>query len=261
MRVSDTSQAGGKKYGYNLTIANPEPSFELYVSPAAVTAAAGSAVPLTFYAIRHEGFTGEIKIEMPDAPPGFSLLGGTVPPDKNLVKAVMKSGRSSAQISFEAKGQAERKTLSTRVVPVDDWEQAFIWHHLLPTAAFNVTVVNTRVAGLTPQFELKSETPLTLGTSDKAVVVFSIPSTGEADLLNYRLLHGPDGLRLEQSAVGFDFLELTFIAEKPISESGSLIVEMLETRTVNRGGVREVQVSKGVLPPVEFLGTTKNNGL
>ena len=57
-----------------MRISAPRPDFELRVMPSSLNVRAGTAVPLTVYALRRDGFAGEIALALKDAAAG--LLAG-----------------------------------------------------------------------------------------------------------------------------------------------------------------------------------------
>ena len=66
---------------YRLRISPPQARFRVCGSclPAWSTRLTGTIVPITVYALRRDGFDGEIALALKDAPPGFTLSGGRVP--------------------------------------------------------------------------------------------------------------------------------------------------------------------------------------
>ena len=69
--LGDTQGKGGPDYAYRLRISHPQPDFELRVTPSSINARAGATVPVTVYALRRDGFSGEIALKLKDAPAGF----------------------------------------------------------------------------------------------------------------------------------------------------------------------------------------------
>ncbi len=79
IHVGDTQKKGGKGYAYRLRVSALRPDFDLRVVPSGINARPGSVVPITVYALRHDGFQEDIRIELLSPPPGFELSGGWVP--------------------------------------------------------------------------------------------------------------------------------------------------------------------------------------
>ena len=71
LHLGDAQRKGGPDYAYRLRISHPQPDFELRVAPSSINARAGATVPITVYALRRDGFSGEIDLKLKDAPAGF----------------------------------------------------------------------------------------------------------------------------------------------------------------------------------------------
>ena len=74
--LGDAQHKGGPEYAYRLRISEPRPDFALRVVPSSINVRAGASVPITVYALRKDGFSGEIALALKDAPKGFTLSGG-----------------------------------------------------------------------------------------------------------------------------------------------------------------------------------------
>ena len=93
--LGDTQQKGGPEYAYRLRIAPPQPDFDLRITPSAINSGAGMAVPVTVYALRKDGFTGEISLALKDAPRGFVLTGGVIPAGQDEARVTLTAGPTS----------------------------------------------------------------------------------------------------------------------------------------------------------------------
>ena len=145
IHISDAQTKGGEAYGYRLRISPPRPDFELRVVPSSINARAGATVPITVYALRKDGFAGDITVTLKDAPNGFTLRGNRVPADKDQVNLALSvpAGPIKEAISLSLEGRAEiqDQEVVRPAVPADDMEQAFIYHHLVPAKELKVAVI------------------------------------------------------------------------------------------------------------------------
>ena len=176
LHVCDAQHKGGEAYGYRLRISPPMPDFELRVVPSTINARAGATVPLTVYALRKDGFSGEIALALKDAPApispsqqpgpqsgsgllhavreeaqpnkigaGFALSGGRVPADKDEVKLTLKAPPTSTKepvsLCLEGRAVIEGRELVRLAVPADDIMQAFFYRHLVPAKDLKVAVI------------------------------------------------------------------------------------------------------------------------
>ena len=80
LHLGDTQGKGGPDYAYRLRISRPQPDFALRVVPSSINARAGATVPVTVYALRRDGFAGEIALKLKDAPSGFILAAASFRP-------------------------------------------------------------------------------------------------------------------------------------------------------------------------------------
>ena len=71
LHLGDTQGKGGPDYAYRLRISRPQPDFALRMVPSSINARAGATVPVTVYALRRDGFAGDIVLKLKDAPSGF----------------------------------------------------------------------------------------------------------------------------------------------------------------------------------------------
>lgn len=94
VRISDVRGQSGKSYSYRLTIAEPEPSFTLAVSPSSPNVPLGGRVPVTISANRLSGFDGVIDVRVKDLPPGIQGTPGTILPGQNAVTITISASDS-----------------------------------------------------------------------------------------------------------------------------------------------------------------------
>jgi hypothetical protein len=262
VRVSDTAQKGGPEFGYDLKIDTSRPTAELYVSPAAIQCFPGQSVPITFHAVRHEGFDKEIKVDLIGSAAGFELDSAVIPAGQDQVTAVLTvpGSESESVVVFEGNG-------SIPVVPADDWEQAFLWHHLVPTDLFQVSVVQTplrRAAssqgsgssrfaqGPLMEFERVRSGPVEFRPNRQVCVRFTSSRVLDEQTFSFRILEGPPGVRIDESRIKGREIELMLASDRRIEQSGNLIIEVIMKRTFNREAAREVQLSIGTLPAVTY---------
>lgn len=145
LHIGDAQHKGGAAYGYRLRISPPRPDFELRLVPAGINARAGASVPITVYALRKDGFTGDITLSLKDAPNGFTLSGTRVPADKDQVRLTLRVPRmpTTEPISLRLEGRAQigGRRIVRPAVPAEDMMQAFIYRHLVPAKELKVAVI------------------------------------------------------------------------------------------------------------------------
>jgi hypothetical protein len=138
--LGDLCNAGGKTYVYRLRISPPQPRFTVYATPAEYRIAPGGSVPLEIFVKREDGFKGEITLEVQDPANGFTVTHGDIPPDKERdacsIRVPKKLSKKPVFLNLVAIGKVDGKVYRQRVIPVTDWEQAFLYHHLVPAESF-----------------------------------------------------------------------------------------------------------------------------
>jgi hypothetical protein len=261
VRVFDTVQKGGPEFGYDLIIDRARPTADLYVTPAYIQCFPGQNVPITFHAVRRDGFDKEIEIDLIGLSSGFELDSAVIPAGQDQVTAVLTVPGSEHEgvIVFEGNGNIP-------VIPADDWEQAFIWHHLVPADFVQVSVVQSPMRRAAQGFGMSSSRSM-----DGALIEFERDRRGSIDLkpnrqvrerfsssralddetFSFRILEGPPGVRIDHSEIDGKYIELTLGADSEIEAAGNLIIEVLMKRTFNRNdNAREVTLSAGTLPVI-----------
>lgn len=145
LNLRDTQHKGGPEFGYRLRISPPMPDFALRAVPSTINARAGSKIPVTVYALRKDGFTGEIAVSLKNPPPGFILTDGKVPAKEDKVKLTLTAPAEASpnpiSIEFEGRASIDGKEIVRAAVPADDRMQAFEYRHLVPSQEMCASVV------------------------------------------------------------------------------------------------------------------------
>jgi hypothetical protein len=136
VHLADTQRQGGMNHAYRLRISAPRPDFELRLAPASLNARPGTTLPLMVYALRKDGFAGDIQLAIKDAPKGFVLDGAWVPAGQDQVRLTLTvpANLSRKPYPLELVGHAvlDGVEVTRQVVPSEDMMQAFFYRHLVP---------------------------------------------------------------------------------------------------------------------------------
>jgi hypothetical protein len=169
VQMSDAQRHGGPDYGYRLYLRAPQPDFALRVTPSSLVVPTGRAALITVYAIRKDGFTGDIQVTLADAPPGFSLSGGTIPASRDHIDMTLTAPQQQldqpAVVRLAGAAQIDGATVSHPAVPADDRMQAFAYHHLVPAQDLLVDLTGPRRAALNLQLVQTAPLRLPVGGS------------------------------------------------------------------------------------------------
>ncbi len=135
VHLGDAQHQGGEEYAYRLRIGPPRPDFELRVVPSSINARSGAMVPIRVYALRHDGFSGDIALALKDAPAGFSLAGARIPAGEDQVRVTLTvaaaTGKGPIALHLEGRATIGGRAVLRQAVPADDMMQAFAYRHLV----------------------------------------------------------------------------------------------------------------------------------
>jgi hypothetical protein len=260
VELTDAQAQGGPEYAYRLRISDPLPDFALRVSPSGINARPGSTVPVTVYALRRDGFAGDISLAVKGA--GLILNGGHILAGQDKVRATLTFPQAleSKTVDVEIEGHAliNGYDIVRQAVPVDDMIQAFMYHHMVPARELVALVSGTNrpravVSLMTPQ-------PLILKIGGTSQMVYS--ADGHAPFLlaqpQFRLSDPPEGISIQSVSPAPNGTAITFKADpaklKP-GLKGNLIVEAFTERTppaVNGKTPEKTKWTLGILPAVPF---------
>ena len=146
VHLSDSQHKGGDAYAYRLRISEPQSDFALRVVPSRAVMRGKDGASLTVYAIRKDGFTGTIKLDVKDADSGFTLQGPALVGTQCLARVTLKSSvvETEEPVVVTIQGVASNGTqrIVRQAVPAEDRMQAFLWRHLAPAQNFCAYVYN-----------------------------------------------------------------------------------------------------------------------
>ncbi|MBI3279746.1 MAG: PPC domain-containing protein [Acidobacteria bacterium] len=261
LRLADIQGKGGREYSYRLRISRPEPDFQLRVVPASVSARPGATVPITVYALRKDGFTGDIALRLNDAPRGFALSGGWVPGQQEKVRLTLSVPESQSEspfrLSLEGYATIQGREVRRPAVPAEDMMQAFAYQHLVPAQEWLVQVAGpprTR-----RPWKISSGHPVKLPAGGAAPVRLSLPVARFASQLRLSLSEPPEGIAIESVSRAWDGFSILLRADaakvKP-GLKGNLIVEaFVERAATGRDGSKRTAARRqplGTLPAIPF---------
>jgi hypothetical protein len=256
LQLGDNQGQGGAEYAYRLRIGAPQPDFELRVTPASLTPGWGASAPFAVYALRRDGFQGEIALRLKDAPAGFSISGGRVPAGLEQVRLTLSAppGRAGEHFRLTLEGHAVIRGREVRrmAVPAEDMTQAFAYHHLVPAADW---MVGLAVAGRAAiPWKVSPDRPVQLAPGGTAAVRVSVPARRPAGQMEFALNGPPEGIALERVTPLPGGVEILLRAEagkvKP-GLKGNLILDAFFVPAAGAPG-RPRRQALGVLPAVPF---------
>lgn len=144
IHIGDTTRKGGEEYAYRLRLSEPRPDFALRVIPSGLGIRGESAGALRVYAIRKDGFAGDIQVSLKDPPQGLSSSPVILRANQEMVtlgiKATIKDSGGAVALKIEGRAKIGDQEIVHEAVPAEDKMQAFLWRHLLPVSDLMVRV-------------------------------------------------------------------------------------------------------------------------
>ena len=181
LQLTDAQRKSGSEYAYRLRISRPMPDFELRVTPSSVGARAGQATPLAVYALRRDGFAGDISLALVDAPAGFGLDGALIPAGQDRVDLTLSAPARAADapvhLSIEGRATVAGREVRHLATAAEDQMQAFAYHHLVPSQDLLVQVTAPRQ----PTAQWKAAGPVRLPMSGVAEVKVQVSAAAHGE--------------------------------------------------------------------------------
>ncbi|MCX6907787.1 MAG: PPC domain-containing protein [Verrucomicrobia bacterium] len=155
VHLGSADRAGGEEYAYRLRISEPQPDFALRVAPSSAGfRSSGGSSSVSVFAIRKDGFEGDITLGLKDAPKGFSSYGATIVSTQRMAQLSLSTSLDSTEepvsLSIEGRATINGRQVAREAEPCEDRMQAFLWTHLVPAKEF-VASVNGNPDAATPR--------------------------------------------------------------------------------------------------------------
>lgn len=259
VHLADAQQKGGPGYSYRLRLSPPQPNFALRVVPSTINIRANATVLVTVYALRKDGFSDAIAVELKDAPPGFVLTGGNIPANQDKVQCTLTAPatptKTPVSLRLEGRVTIQGKMLVRPAVPAEDMTQAFAYRHLVPSDDLLVAVTG-RFAPDSPA-KILSATPVKIPMQGTVRVRFSTPRYSSFDTTQIRLADPPAGITLKEVSWLRNGLELVIESDAATVKpglQGNLIATFVAEDPTPPGAPRinPKRVPLGCLPAIPF---------
>ena len=259
LHLADAQHKGGEAYAYRLRVGPLQPDFALRVVPSSLNVAAGATIPLTVHALRRDGYAGPIRLKLRDAPQGFVLNGGWMPPDcDELVLTLTAPADVPAypvRLSLEGRAEIEEREVRHLAVPAEDMMQAFLNRHLVPAHDLLVAITERRQG--TPPLRLLDTETVRLPRGGTAEVKLRGPRKPPRGEIQLELRDAPAGISIQElRPLGPEtgFVLHADAEQVPSGWKGNLLVEVFIERPVTgKDGAqtdKTRRASLGVLPAI-----------
>ncbi len=258
--LGDTQGKGGADYAYRLRISRPQPDYELRVVPSGINARAGATVPVTVYALRRDGFAGDIALKLKDAPEGLRMSGGIIPGGADSVRLTLTMPprpEGPRSLALEGRATIAGREVRRAGVPAEDMMQAFYYHHLVPAKDWLVAVTGVPRPNARDAFKIETETAIKLPRGGTAPVRVLLNAPRLATALRLELNQPPEGIAIqavEPVRDGVSILLRADPAKVKAGLKGNLIVDAYMERanpaTTPQAAQRRAPL--GTLPAIPF---------
>ena len=263
LHLGDAQQKGGPEYAYRLRISPPRPDFALRVVPSSISAAGGMTVPITVYALRKDGFSGDIALALKDAPRGFQLSGARVPADEDQVRLTLtvppQPQREPLTLHLEGRAIIQGREIRRAAVPADDMMQAFAYRHLVPAADLKVVIPRRGALRFPARILGEPSLKLRAGETVRLPVQLQMPLNNPFEKIQFELSAPPEGIGIKEVSQAQDGMEIVLECDamkvKP-GLKGNLIVNIIGVRVPPAGNARgpaaRQRIPLGTLPAIPF---------
>ena len=258
--LGDAQQKGGAEYAYRLRVSAPRPDFDLRVAPSAINVLVGANVPITVYALRRDGFSGDIALTLKDAPRGYTLSGGLVPAGRDKVRLTLtvppRPQREPLSISLVGHAMIQGREVVRPAAPADDMMQAFAYRHLVPAEDLRVMATG-RGAAQAPR--ILGAQPVIIPAGGTARIRVAMPTIRLFEKVQFELSEPPDGISVREVLPGRQGAEIVLQCDGEKAKpglKGNLIVNVSGERAPPPGNEKAQaarrRIPLGTLPAIPF---------
>jgi hypothetical protein len=263
IHLTDTQGRGGPEFGYRLRLSEPQPDYELRIIPSSISLRTGMSAAVTVCALRRDGFTNSINLELKDAPQGFSMSGARISEgqDKSqfTLKAPTEATGAPTSLVIEGHALIAGRLVTHQAVPAEDMMQAFIYRHLVPAVQFAVMVAGPNRPFMRDAFTILSALPVKLSPGGSAHVRVRTPGNF-CERFNLELNNAPDGISLDSVSPipgGVEMLVTCDAAKVKAGAGGNLICDVIPKRpsggtSEKKNGLRPRRGFESTLPAIPF---------
>lgn len=275
LHLADIQGKAGPEYAYRLRVSEPMPDFELIIAPSGINVRAGQTVPIAVYAVRKDGFAGEIELSLKDAPSGFVLGSPKIQDGQDRANLTLTAPRTAQKqpVSLNLLGKAtvQGRQIVRKAVPAEDMMQAFAYRHLVPASDLLVAFygpANSRGG----TFTVLSKSPVKIPAGGTAKIEVEMPKLISPSEVNFELSDPPDGLSIGEITPTKAGVEIVLHSDATIIASGikgTLIFSVVLEKSVtppaaskpasqpatspaNSASVQKRRIPVGVLPAIGF---------
>jgi hypothetical protein len=258
VQLCDAEEHGGEAYAYRLRLSAPRPDFALRVTPSSINVRAGRAAPICVYALREDGFAGQIEVALKNPPAGFAVTGGRLLAGRDCTHMTLSAPQAWIKAPFvlELEGRAviDGQTVTRRVVPAEDMMQAFAYRHLVPAQQLMAKVTPSPAYLPTLSVASGAVTIPAGGTAQLQVITAALPTLADIQLALHEPPPGISVRQVDRVPGGLRLVLQADAASAQVGPADNLIVEAHATverrRPDGQRAAQKLRVPLGVLPAI-----------
>jgi hypothetical protein len=253
LHVGDAQGQGSSAHAYRLRVSAPHPDFELRVTPCSINARPGSTLAITVYALRKDGFAGEINLGFTYNPADFALEGAKIPAKQDVVRVTLQVPTTArakpVNLILEGRAVIDGHKVVRNATPAEEMMQAFIYHHLVPAKDLMVTVSGQA----RPRFPARvlHDGLIKIRAGGTAQIAIAIPRAAAENKIELVLNDPPDGITLKKVVMNPDGAVLLIHADGEKVMPGLRANLILEAFPEAQKGAR-ARAPLGTLPAIPF---------
>ncbi|MDD4892123.1 MAG: hypothetical protein PHU85_19545, partial [Phycisphaerae bacterium] len=169
------------------------------VAPSSVNMRSGGTTPLTVYALRRDGFDGDITLSLKEPAGGITLAGGTIPGGQDQVRVTLTAPtaglREPGKLTLEGRSTIAGQPAVRVATPAENMMQAFAYWHLVPSERLAAAVIGR--GQQRGSASILSATPVKIPAGGTARVTTNLPTRTLFGLIEFDLSEPPDGITIQ----------------------------------------------------------------
>jgi hypothetical protein len=143
VRLFDTQARGGPDFSYALRISEPQPDFDIRLTPSVLRLKRGGTTPVRVIVLARDGFAAAIKLHL-QGPPGMELSPAQIPANVRQTVITIFCPRNieagNYRVSLSGTAPIKGRLVTRQVVPAEHRMQAFLYRHYVSTSDLFVCV-------------------------------------------------------------------------------------------------------------------------
>ena len=256
VEIVDSQNRGGDHYKYFLRLSSPIHDFHLIVCPSQINISENGTSLISIYAIKKDGWDGDIQLSLKNLPETFALDGATIPEGRNIIRLTLRtSSKFTNEILFpvlEGKAIVDGKEVTRIATAAEEKMQAFAYIHPVPSETLLLAFSRSRLRQL--KLDASNKEILKIHAGGTATIACTAESwfrPTSSMSLTFEINNAPEGIKLKNTSFDAGKFLLTIEADKKLAGyRDNLIIQVFDEVTQPSGQKRKT--FSGFLPAIAF---------